>query len=97
MSRKPSAVVPFGVAMTPALAMIDIEGLPGGEQAIGARRDARERCEIELDQFEVASAGPPASEPAPSPAAALREIARGADDLCAVRREGARSLDAEPR
>ena len=81
----PSAVLPNGQAITPALAMTRSNGLAIGEERVGAGAHARERGEIELHQLEPAAiCGVGAN--LCSRGLGLREIARRADDFGAMRR-----------
>jgi hypothetical protein len=68
---------------------------PSATRASAQARTLVQRGEVELDQFEAAAAFA-ASRTASVAALCLVEVAGGADDMRAVRREDARGLDAEP-
>src|SRR5271169_458007 len=85
---KPSAVCPKGVRITPALAM----GPPVSHQRVGTGAHALERGEIQLHQLQSAAVCRLRPDLGRRPLR-LGEVARGADHLGSMRREGAGGLD----
>ena len=80
--------------MTPALAITRSNGSALGQQRIGAGAHARQRGEVERDKFESAGVRRGGAD-LPGRSLGFRKIARGADDMGAMRDQSARRLDAE--
>ena len=90
----PSAVLPNGQAMTPALAMTRSNGLPLSTSVLAQARTLSSDAKIKVDELKSAAVRAACSE-ARGRRFGLGQIARGADHVSAMSDERARRLHAE--